>query len=290
MTTRCLRTLVALVLASVWTARAESSVWVVSSGTSTLYLAGSCHVLRAADYPLPPEFNQAYQRADRLAFEVSLEEMKKPGVEEMLRSCAVYTNGTTIHDHLSSQAYARVQDFCRKRDYPLARLQTCRPWALAMTLMMLELKRIGVQPTNGVEYAFDARARADGKPVEGLETVAEQVGFLTLIDKGMDDEQIRQTIAELEDLDTTMSDVVAAWRTGDEKKLQAILLKAFTDSPKLYQALLADRNRKWIGKIEGYLKSRERVLVIVGAAHLVGEDGVVALLRKKGYTVTKLTQ
>ena len=278
----------ALLLVPFSTLFAESSVWVASNGTSTVYLAGSVHVLRAADYPLPPEFERAYRQAGRVALEVSLAEMENPAVREKLQDCAVYKDGTTIQEHLSPKAYARVKEFCEKRKYPLARLQACRPWSLAMTLMMLELHRLGVEPTNGVDRVFDARAHQDAKPVEGLETVDEQIGFLTLIDKGLDDDQIIQSIAELEDLDAKLSTMIQAWRTGDEKGLQEVMLKEFTNYPNLYQALLVDRNRKWLAKIEGFLKGPDRVLVVVGAAHLVGDDSVVAMLRKKGYKVEKL--
>jgi uncharacterized protein len=288
MTTKHLRILVAILLAGVWTARAESSVWVVSSGTSTVYLAGSCHLLRAADYPLPPEFELAYRQANRVALEVSLAEMGTPEAREKLNDCAVYTNGTTIQTHLSPKAYAQVQAFCDKRRYPLARLQSCRPWSLAITLMVLEMQRLRIQPTNGVDRVFDAMARQDGKPVEGLETLDDQIGFLTLIDKELGDDQIGQAITELEELGARLTDLLAAWRKGNEAALQALTHKEFAEYPKLYQALIVDRNRKWTGKIETYLKGPDRVMVIVGAAHLVGDDGVVAMLRKKGYTVKKL--
>ena len=285
---RCPRFILGMLAISASSALAESSVWVVSSGTNTLYLAGSCHVLRAADYPLPPEFDRAYRQASRVTLEVSLAEMQQPEIAAKLNSCAVYTNGTTLQMNLSAKAYARVQAFCRQRDYPLDRLQSSRPWSMAMTLLLMEMQRLNIQPTNGVDCLFDARAHADGKPVEGLETVDDQIGFLTLIDKGLDDDQVIQTMAELEKLETSLSGLVAAWRAGDEKTLQALAHDEFSDSPKLYQALIVDRNRKWIGRIESYLKGPERVMVIVGAAHLVGDDGVVALLRKKGYTVRKL--
>lgn len=268
--------------------QAESSVWVASNGTATVFLCGSVHILRSADYPLPAEYGQAYRRSRRVVQEIDLSEMEKPESRKKLMASMFYTDGTTLKEHVSDKAYARLEAYCGKRHMALENFKGCRPWALAMTLMMMELKRLQVQPTNGVDRVFDLRAREDGKPVGGLETMDEQLGFLTLIDKGLDDDQVIQSVDELEDLGAKINDMVDAWRTGDEKKLQETMLKEFKDYPKLYQALVADRNRKWVPRIEEFLKGRENVMVVVGAAHLVGDDSVVAMLRKKGYRVEKL--
>jgi uncharacterized protein YbaP (TraB family) len=269
-------------------ARAESSVWLLSSPTGNVYLAGSCHVLRASDYPLPPEFETAYGKASKIVLETSVADMQKPDVIAKLKALAVYDDGSTLRQHVAPETYAKVEAFCKERGYPLAQLQPFRPWMLAVTLVLMEMQKLGIDPTNGVDQVFDDRARKDGKTVGSLETVDEQIGFLTLIDKGIDNEQLMQTIGELGQLSTNMSAIISAWRKGDERDLEQLMLKEFKDEPKLYQALIVERNRKWVKKIEGYLRRPHTVMVIVGVAHLVGDDGLVNLLRKAGYKPVKL--
>jgi uncharacterized protein len=269
-------------------ARAESSVWVVTSRTSTVYLAGSYHILRASDYPLPPEFEAAYRQSAKIVFEVPPGEMQKPEVQARLALMAVYEDGSTIQQRLTPRAYGKVEAFCRERGYPLTQFRSLRPWTLAMTLMLLEMQRLGLQPTAGVDEFFDNKARQDGKAIEGLETVDEQIEFVTLLDKGMNDELVIQTVGELQQLGAKLAAFVNAWRTGDERGLEELLLKELKEYPGLYRILIVERNQRWLKRIEGYLTQPARVMVIVGAGHMAGPDGLLEALRQRGYTVAKL--
>ena len=267
---------------------AETSVWVVKSPTSTVYLAGSCHVLRASDHPLPAEFFSAYSDSGKVVLEASLGEMEKPEYLGKLMQLATYSDGTTLKQHLSPQAYLKAEAFCKERNYPIEQYQSFRPWMFAMTMTMSEMARIGADANNGVDYFFNEKARKDQKMVGNLETVDQQIGFLTMIDTIMSNEQIAETIDELTQINTLWPEILNAWRKGDELKIEELNLIELRKYPKLYQALIVDRNRKWISNIEGYLGSSLNTMVIVGVAHLVGNNSVVDLLRKKGYKVIKL--
>jgi hypothetical protein len=109
-----------------------------------------------------------------------------------------------------------------------------------------------------------------------------------MLDKGTDNEQIIETIDELEQINIKLADIVNAWRKGDETKTEELSLQDLKNYPKLYNVLITDRNLKWVKKIEGYLQKPEKIMIIVGAAHLVGDNGVIELLKKRGYPVEKL--
>ena len=268
--------------------QAETSVWVVKSSQSTVYLAGSCHVLRVSDHPLPTEFFSAYQDSRKIIFEAPLGDMEKPEYLEKLMRAATYSDGTTLKQHLSSSAYSKAEDFCKERNYPIEQYQSFRPWMLAMTLTMSEMARIGAESNNGVDYFFNEKALKDRKIMGSLETVDQQIGFLTLMDTSMSNEQIAETIDELKQIKTKGPEILNAWKNGDEAKIEALNLNDLKNYPKLYQTLILDRNKKWISDIEGYLDSSVNTMVIVGVAHLVGDNSVVDLLRKRGYKVVKL--
>lgn len=284
-----LRTAIFLLLLFIaFNAWAESSVWVVVSPKTTIYLAGSCHVLRASDYPLPDEFSLAYQDSRKIVFEAPQDEMAGPAFQEKMLRISIYDDGTTLKQHLTPEAYGKAATFCKKRNYPMEPFQILRPWMFTMTLTMLEMQKLGAEPVYGVDYVFNERARQDGKAVGSLETVDDQIGFLTMMDKGMDTEQIIQTIDELEQLNVKLPDILSAWKKGDGVKIEKLLLKEVEDYPKLYRALIVDRNLKWVKKIAGYLNRPEKVMIVVGVAHLVGNNGIVELLRNLGYKVVKL--
>jgi uncharacterized protein YbaP (TraB family) len=267
---------------------AESSVWLVKSSAATVYLAGSCHVLRASDHPLPAEFHAAYQNSRGIVLEAPPDDMERPEYLAKLMAAAVYRDGTTLRQHISPAAYARVEAFCKKRNYPLEQYQLFRPWMLTMTLMMREMARIGAEPANGVDSFFSKKAKADGKTIGSLETVDEQISFLSVMDESMGDEQIIENIMELEQIDVRGPEILDAWKKGDESRLAWFNLRELKNSPKLYRAMFVDRNVKWLRTIEGYLKRPENTMVIVGVAHLAGQDSVIDLLRKRGYRVIKL--
>jgi uncharacterized protein YbaP (TraB family) len=269
-------------------AQAESSVWVVASPTSTVYLAGSFHLLRSSDYPLPPEFEAAYRQSAKVVFEVPPRAMDEPEVRARLARKAVYEDGGTLQQHLTPRAYGRLEAFCLQRGWPLTQFQSLRPWMLVMTLMIMEMQRLGLQPTGGVDEFFDTKAREDGKAIEGLETVDEQIEFVTLLDRDMDDELVIETVGELQQLGAKLAALVTVWKAGDERGLAELLLTELKAYPRLYRVLVVERNQKWLKRIEGYLTQKGRVMVVVGAAHLAGPDGLVEALRKRGHTVAKL--
>jgi hypothetical protein len=268
--------------------QAESSVWVLQSPKATIYFAGSCHVLRASDYPLPPEFWSAYKDSQKIIFETSLNEMAEAEFQTKLLSASIYDDGTTLKQHLSAKAYAKAEVFCKKRDYQIEVLQMLRPWMFAMMLTMQEMQKLGAEPIYGIDHVFNESARRDGKSIDTLETADEQLGFLTMLDKETDDEQIIQTIDELEQINLKLTAIVNAWRKGDDAKTEELSLAELKNYPKLYSTLITDRNRKWVKKIETYLQKPEKIMIIVGAAHLVGDNGVIELLKKRGYQIEKM--
>lgn len=277
-----------LIIFSATGLRAESSVWAVKSSAATVYFAGSCHVLRASDHPLPAEFHAAYSNSRSIVLEAPLDDMERPEYLAKLMIAAVYSDGTTLRQHISPATYAKVEAFCKKRNYPLEQYQLFRPWMLTMTLMMQEMARIGAEPANGVDSFFSEKAKADGKTIGSLETVDEQISFLSVMDENMGDEQIIENITELEQINVRGPEILDAWKKGEESRIADLNLKELKNSPKLYRALFVDRNTKWLRIIEGYLKRPENTMVIVGVAHLAGEGSVIDQLRKRGYRVVKL--
>ena len=282
---------VALVLFILFTASgvwAESSVWVVRFSNATVYLAGSFHMLRASDYPLPAEFFRAYNDSRKIIFEVPPGETESPEYMERFLSLAIYNDGTTLKEHITTAAYAKAESFCKERNYPLEQYQFFKPTFLVMTLTVSEMNKIGADPQKGIDNFFKDKVVQDGKATGSLETVDQQISLLTSMDAGLGSDQILESIEELKQIEVMLGELLAVWRKGDEAKMEELYIKDLKLYPKLYQTLIVDRNNKWVRNIEVYLNGSGNTMVVVGAAHLVGADGLVNLLRKRGYKVIKL--
>jgi uncharacterized protein len=139
-----------------------------------------------------------------------------------------------------------------------------------------------------VDRHFFERARKAKKDVLWLETADFQLNLLDSLPAKTQEESLLQTLKELDQFETEFEQIMRAWATGQEKQLNDLLLASFKEYPDIYAKLISERNRSWLPKIEGHFQGGNKTLIVVGAAHLVGPDGVVELLKKKGYSVEQL--
>jgi uncharacterized protein len=283
-----MRTLILLCLLQPMLTFAESSVWKVSHEATELYLGGTIHVLGVEDYPLPQEFEQAYQKAEVIVLETDLLAMGQAEAQLQLLQKLRYPAGQSLRDDINDATYQQLVDYVATTALQLSLLETMRPPLVMITLTMAELQRLGIGDA-GVDIFYNNRALQEGKPLKGLESVALQIEIIESMGKGHENEMILSTITELKDMAALMQTMKTAWRTGDLSQLEVIGIKPMRiDFPALYQSLLVERNNSWLPKIEAMLKTPETEFVLVGALHLVAEEGIVQQLRDRGYQVEKL--
>jgi uncharacterized protein YbaP (TraB family) len=269
-------------------ASAGSSVWMVRKGNSVMYFGGTCHVLRESDFPLPPEFEKAYKASGVLVFETDIGKLRDPETQKRLLSRAMYGDGSTIDKHLSPRTYEELSSYCEANGIPLQALGRFRPSMLMVTLAVMELMKMGVTQ-QGVDQYFYDQALKDGKVVEGLETADEQIEYLVTMADGNEDDFVSYSLKDLKGIKENFDSIEHAWRTGDTKELDRIMIADLkTRWPKMYGKLIVERNRNWLRRIEGYRKTARTEFILVGVGHLVGPDGIIEALRKKGYRVNKL--
>lgn len=269
-------------------ASAESSVWKAQKDKSVIYLGATFHILREKDYPLPPEFDRAYKASEIVVFETDIGKLQDPSVQQNLLARAVYADGSTIDKHLSARAYRELSTYCEANGIPLQALRNFKPSMLMLTLTSMELLKLGVTQ-QGVDAYFYGLANKDGKIVRGLETVEEQINYAVSMADGNEDDFVSYSINDMKTISQQFESLADAWRRGDDEKINGLMVTDLgTRLPKLYRRLITDRNTKWLPLIEAYLKTPRTEFVLVGAGHLVGPEGIIAALKKKGYTVEKL--
>ena len=262
---------------------AETSVWKVKKGKSVMYLGGTCHILRPADFPLPGEFDKAYNESQVLIFETDIGKIQDSATQMEIMSKSVYTDGSTIDSRLSAETYTLLSDYCTKNGIPLEAYKQLKVSMLMMNLTLIEIMKIGATPEGVDKFYYDLAVK-DKKTIKGFETVDEQIDFVVNLGEGNEDALVANTLREIKNTRRDFEALITAWKTGDDKKMSALLVNEFKkEFPKIYKEFLVDRNNSWLPAILKYLKTPEKEFVLVGMAHLVGPDGIIAALKDKGY-------
>ncbi|MFI5336820.1 MAG: TraB/GumN family protein [Opitutales bacterium] len=268
--------------------RAETSVWKVTSGPGTLYLGGTCHVLRAVDYPLPREFDQAFTASRVLYLETDVGRLADPAIQQELLSRGLLTDGTTLDQLLTPAAWQAVERYAARTGLPPAGFANLKPWMLVMMISSLEMQKLDVTE-DGVDSHYYKLAGQASKPAVGLETVEQQIDYLANLGAGHESEMVLQSMEELHDLPKLIPDIIDAWKKGDAARLDQDMLGDLRRKyPSIYTRLIVERNRNWLPVIERLLTKPETSFVLVGAGHLVGPDGLLEALRKHGARVEQV--
>ena len=269
-------------------ARAAGPVWALHGAHNTVYLAGSVHLLPAQDSALPAAFDRAYGASSKIVMEMDLGKLDPLAVASWMLEHGSLPPGTTLRDLVGAERYARVSAAAAELGLPAAVLDQQAPWVVSIELADLEFMRLGLDPQKGVEEQLLARTRADRKPTAGLETLEEELGGLAALPKQEQVRMLDQTLDDLRQSQDELREVVSAWRSGDAAKLAALLSRDYRSFPALYRQLVTARNQRWLPQIEALLQESDDCMVVVGSLHLVGESGLLELLRRDGFTPAQL--
>src|SRR5262245_35362647 len=266
----------------------KSCLWRVVSKDSTVYLLGSVHLLKSDAYPLSQAIEQAFSDSTKLVLEVNLESVDSGGAQQLILAKSLLPEGKTLDGTLSASTYQALQQRVKALGLDIEVLKRMKPWFLALSLVAMKMQQLGYDAQNGVDRHFFERARKAKKEVQGLETADFQINLLDSMSAKTQEESLLQTLKELDQFETEFEQLVRAWTEGREKELDSLLLESFKEYPEVYSRLISERNRNWLPQIEREFQGRNKTLVVVGAAHLVGQDGIVELMRRKGYVVEQL--
>ncbi len=270
---------------------AETSVWKVSKNDEhpALYLGGTIHMLRAEDHPLPEEFDKAYAASEELFFETDLDAANSPEFQaKMIRSLS-FQDGSTLSQAISPRTLKKLTQYLTSRGMSIAFFNTLKPSGLSLTISVLELQRLGMNPALGVDATYNNKAQIDRKQVGALETIDEQLAFIQDMDNVDADKMILYTLKDIEKMASLLETMRVAWRSGDIKSLEAdALIEMKSEFPRIYSTLIKKRNTAWMEKLLSMLTDENSEFVLVGALHLAGKDGLLQQLEKQGFTVKQL--
>jgi uncharacterized protein YbaP (TraB family) len=264
---------------------AKSCLWEVETSSARVFLLGSLHVLKSSAYPLAAEIDRAYAASQRVVFETNLGAMMEPAILAKMMELGVYPEGQDLFQNISGTTRNNLEKKLQDLGLPLSQFSRFRPWFIALTLTTLEMQRLGFNPLYGIDLHFYTKAKGDEKELSYLESVDYQLNLLAKMNMQDQNSFLVQTLKDLEISTQLADDMMTAWQNGEADDLYNLLFKSFEDHPGIEDRLLTRRNKDWLPQIEKMLKTPKTTMVIVGAGHLIGPDGLVELLKQKGYEV-----
>lgn len=265
-------------------------LWQIDGSNNSVYLLGSIHMLRKEDYPLPSTIYEVYEEAEVLVMELDMDDLDPVAEQALAIDLGLIKDGRALRDLMGPKLYAEAEELAEALQIPLTILEKSEPWFAAINVEMMMLMRIGFDPMQGIEYHLSGLATGDNKEIHGLETTREQLEILDNLSAEAQREMLIQTLSDSMDIADAMDDMVNAWRYGDIEFLADSLLDDMRDFEELHYAIVVQRNKNWVVEIQELLEKDDDYLIIVGALHLVGEEGVPDLLSQNGHEVVQLHQ
>ncbi len=284
-----LRWLVATACLIVAQAASSLALWELEDTRGQVRLLGSIHFLRASDYPLPPALERAYDEADVVVMELDMDDLDPLRAQATIMQMAMDPQGRNLETLIGPQVYAQARKDAETINVQLDMFQAFEPWFASLQITQLRLMQLGFDPNLGIEQQWAVRARSDGKEVRGLETLEDQLGALDSMPERVQKNFLLLTIEEAVQAENMIDRTLSAWRNGDLGALERETTQALVEQPLVYQKLLVDRNRAWARQIEALARDGGNYLIVVGSAHLLGEDSVLVMLDREGLTARRIT-
>jgi len=277
-------------LCTTWAQAQENRgfLWKVSDSNSSVYLLGSVHFANANYYPMSQAIEAAFAEASTLAVEVDITSIDPIKTQQMMQQMGHYQDGRTLKDDLSPETWRKLEDYLAHQSIPTHLVVAQKPGMLIMTLTSMELMKLGMSPQFGIDLHFLSRAKGKKQIIE-LETLEQQMELLLDMDDG--DIAMNQTLDEFPTFPELSNQLLSAWQSGDTSIMQTLLidepLQKYPESKQYFDKMFTDRNLTMTDKIRGYLDDNKTYFVIMGAGHLIGEEGIISLLKEKNLKVER---
>ena len=259
------------------------ALWQLSDEDTTIYLFGTIHVLPEGETWFDDRISTAFTSADELVFEIAMDDVA--GMQAEVAGMAMLPEGQTLRSLMTEENLSEYETALEGIGVPAAALDPIEPWAAAMTLSLLPLQMAGWTPEQGVEMQL--RALGEEKERGALETIEEQIALFDTLPMDVQLEYLDATVEGMDEVVSSLEDLKAEWLAGDDVALGELMNEGM-ENPEVYERLLVNRNRNWVGWIENRLEEPGTVFIAVGAGHLAGEGSVQDLLAERGLEVERV--
>jgi uncharacterized protein len=263
-------------------------LWEVEHNGNKVYLLGSMHLADESFYPLNPAMEEAFDEADYLGVEIDISQAADPEVQQLIMSLGTYQDGTTLKDHISKETYDKLAVLLEENGIPAGSFDTFKPWVVEVTVQGMQASMSGLDGQVGIDLYFITKAMERKLPIIELESFESQLQMLSGFSDELQEANLNVAIDSYSEIGDSLEAMAEMWKTGNEDALLE-LTDSVGENEEYNQAMLVDRNKAMTEKVVGYLNAKEPAtyLIVVGAAHMIGETGIVTALEEQGYTVTR---
>lgn len=265
--------------------KAKPAMWKVSDPDTILYLFGTVHVLPKDVAWRTPRFEQAVAGADELVLEIA-DQDDKAALAATYARMAVSPGLPPVSDRVPAEARPKLAALIGKGGLTAAQLDAMETWAVAITLGASLYGEIGATPEQGVENQL--RQSFASKPVSGLETTAQQLGYFDAMPEATQRTLLVSILEDAADAKTDFAKMVAAWSSGDTAAIARTFDTELKNVPEIADVLIDRRNANWVTWLKARMDKPGTALVAVGAGHLAGKGSVVDLLKRQGLKVQRV--
>lgn len=263
-------------------------LWKISKGTKFAYLLGSIHLVPKNFYPLPTDVEQVFAKSDALVLEIDESKLNPLELQAFTMARALYEPGDSIEKHLSSDALKELTTYAESTGQNLAAYGRWRPWFASIMIPIMELKKRGFDEKSGIDKHFLNAAKANDKPVEEVETADFQIRLLSDFNEDLQDKLLLSALRDVAKTDEDVVQMTQAWKSGNPEQMDALVTQDERAHPELQpvmEKLMYDRNIGMADKIETFIESGKHHFVVVGAGHIVGNRGILKLLKDRDYSI-----
>jgi len=265
---------------------ADPALWVVKDADTTIYLFGTIHVLKPGLSWFDEAVKTAFDKSDQLMLE-----MVQPDpatMQQIVLKNGIVTTGPTLTEQLPADKRGAYLKAVADLGADPRNFDRMKPWLVGVTLSLAPIQKLGYDPKNGPETVLADAAKAANKPVAGLETAEQQIGYFNGLSQKAQIDFLTSTIDDLPKAGEEMAEMVDEWAKGDPDALARTMNESLKDSPEVAKTLLTDRNARWATWIKERMAKPGTVFIAVGAGHLAGGDSVQAQLAKQGIKAQRI--
>lgn len=257
------------------------AMWVIRDEDSTLYLFGSFHLLKPTTGWSSPRLEEAFASADQIWFELTdMDDVAQVG--QLMQQHGLSPD-RPLSSLLTPADIEALDKAAAKMGATAAAFDPMRPWLVSLQLALVQMMANGYDANAGVEKVLMGRAATLGKPINGFETMAEQIQIMAGIPEEGQVQMLRSALEDLNDTPDDIEKLAHAWASGNVDAIENDMVhKMKAETPSSYDAMLTRRNANWTRQIKQILDGSGTAFIAVGAAHLAGPDSVQSMLAAEG--------
>lgn len=279
---------VLLLLAGPAAAQNGPALWSIEKNDVTMYLFGTIHLMKEDVQWYEGDIKEAFERSDMLIVEVNQASLSREAKVKTIRDLALLPSNAQLGDLISDERIAALKSMLEPLGVPEKAIQSWRPWYAALTVAGTAARQAGFLPEHGVDVTLLSKAREREMKIQQLETFHEQLSLFADLDREEAVYFLTDSLEERDEMQALFEKLKRNWLKDNSSALRELLQESARENPDFYAKVYEERNKRWLSKIENLIEEGTGTyFVAVGAGHLLGDEGLLELLRQRGCEVEK---